>query len=205
MSARTLAKVADCSASMISQIESGRVKPSVSTLYAITLALGISTDSLFTGPISDGATDANPAPAPGRSDAAARQTSGGTLPTRLPDTYAPRERSIILKRQDRRAIDLERGVRWERLTPNPDPAVEFMEVSYAAGGGSREDDHSIQHSGREYCVIITGTLAVQIAFDHFVLTAGDSMAFDSTMPHRFWNAGAEPVRAIWVVLDRWPA
>jgi len=201
MSARSLAKVADCSASLISQIESGRVKPSVSTLYAITLALAISTDSLFNGPISDGVSDTDQDTSASQFDPAAV-----TLPLRnsVGDAPLSRERSIVLKRTERRAIDLERGVHWERLTPNPDPTVEFMEVSYAAGGGSTTDDHSIQHSGREYCVIISGSLAVQIAFDHYVLNAGDSMVFDSAMPHRFWNAGIETVRAIWFVLDRWP-
>jgi transcriptional regulator with XRE-family HTH domain len=201
MSARSLAKVADCSASMISQIESGRVKPSVSTLYAITLALGISTDSLFNGAAPDGASDTGQDTSASQFDPAAVLFP---LQDGARDAPLSRESAIVLRRAQRCAIDLERGVHWERLTPNSDPAVEFMEVSYAAGGGSSTDDHSIHHRGREYCVIIAGSLSVQIAFDHYVLNAGDSMVLDSTMPHRFWNAGTETVRAIWFVLDRWP-
>ena len=29
------------------------------------------------------------------------------------------------------------------------------------------------------------------------------MAFDSTIPHRYWNARTEPVRGIFFNLDRW--
>ncbi|HET8588837.1 MAG TPA: helix-turn-helix transcriptional regulator, partial [Nakamurella sp.] len=42
MSVRGLARAADVSASLISQIETGKTSPSVSTLYAITTALQIS-------------------------------------------------------------------------------------------------------------------------------------------------------------------
>jgi uncharacterized cupin superfamily protein len=35
------------------------------------------------------------------------------------------------------------------------------------------------------------------------LGPGDSLAFDATIPHRFWNAGDVAVRSVWFVLDRW--
>ena len=56
--------------------------------------------------------------------------------------------------------------------------------------------------GKEYAVIIEGALSTQIGFDRYVLEVGDSLTFDSTIPHRFWNAGDVPARAIWVILNR---
>jgi transcriptional regulator with XRE-family HTH domain/quercetin dioxygenase-like cupin family protein len=47
MSLRGLARDVGVSASMISQIETGKTRPSVSTLYAITSALGITMDGVF--------------------------------------------------------------------------------------------------------------------------------------------------------------
>jgi hypothetical protein len=35
-----------------------------------------------------------------------------------------------------------------------------------------------------------------------VLAAGDAIAFDSTTPHRLYNAGTQPVHGIWFVLGR---
>jgi hypothetical protein len=29
------------------------------------------------------------------------------------------------------------------------------------------------------------------------------LAFDATIPHRFWNSGDVEVRAVWFVLDLW--
>src|SRR5690554_7162246 len=45
---RGLAREVGVSASMISQIETGKAQPSVSTLYAITSALGITIEDVFT-------------------------------------------------------------------------------------------------------------------------------------------------------------
>src|SRR5258706_6500642 len=61
MSLRGLARTVGVSASMVSQIETAKTQPSVSTLYAITSALGISVEDLFTPPGAD--TPTTPAPA----------------------------------------------------------------------------------------------------------------------------------------------
>lgn len=49
VSLRALAREIGVSASLVSQIETGKSQPSVSTLYAITTALSISVESLFDG------------------------------------------------------------------------------------------------------------------------------------------------------------
>src|SRR3954453_9925963 len=47
LSLRALAREVGVSASMISQLETGKAQPSVSTLYAITSALGMSIQDVF--------------------------------------------------------------------------------------------------------------------------------------------------------------
>ena len=59
-----------------------------------------------------------------------------------------------------------------------------------------------RHNGREYGYVFAGRLGIQIGFDVHILEPGDSIGFDSTTPHRFFNAGDETVHAIWLVLDR---
>ena len=60
----------------------------------------------------------------------------------------------------------------------------------------------MRHHGREYGYIVSGTLGVQIGFSECELHPGDSIAFDSTRPHRLFNTGDVPVHAIWFVIDR---
>jgi transcriptional regulator with XRE-family HTH domain len=215
ISVRQLARLVDCSASMISQIERGRAHPSVGTLYDISIALQISLDGLF----SDGKCaraqprPANPegslavsnAVATGRDDrfVAAEPTASGD-PSRQPEPPAVySENPAILRKRARRTIYLAHGVRWDLLMPVPERSAEFMEVYYPPGGGSVEKGHAIRHNGREYGVIIEGVLSFQLGFEQYDLEPGDSMAFDSAIPHRYWNARTQPVRGIFFNLDRW--
>ncbi len=178
MTARELARRVDCSPSLISQVERGRAVPSVSTLWALVTALRISMDRLF-DPAQDG-------PANTGDNAAAESPADGP----------------VLRRYARPRITLERGVVWERLTAAAEKDMEFLEVCYPVGQSVPEAEHAIQHTGQEYAVIVEGALSTQIGFEQYVLEEGDSLTFDSAIPHRFWNAGTVPARAIWVILNR---
>ncbi len=50
--------------------------------------------------------------------------------------------------------------------------------------------------------MISGTLGVKIGFEEYVVRANDSISFDATKPHRLWAIGDEPVRVIWMVINR---
>ena len=45
-------------------------------------------------------------------------------------------------------------------------------------------------------------MGVTVGFDTYELGPGDSVAFDSTMPHRLFAISEETVQAIWVVVGR---
>jgi quercetin dioxygenase-like cupin family protein len=58
-----------------------------------------------------------------------------------------------------------------------------------------------QHSSREYGIVISGTLTVQVGFEKSELGPGDSIAFDSMIPHRFWNESSNEVRCVWFIRE----
>ena len=99
-------------------------------------------------------------------------------------------------------IELESGVRWERLTTTGDDAVDFHATVYDVGGASSPEGQLVRHHGREFGYILSGRLGVKVGDDEYVLEAGDSISFDSTIPHRLHNDGDEPLSAIWFVLGR---
>ena len=173
ISLRELARRLDISPSAISQIETGRARPSVATLWAIVTELGMSLDDLFA---QEAAAAGVPAPAS----------------TSLP----------VVGEAAREALQLATGVRWERMTADADPDVDFIWVVYEAGGSSSPDDSMIRHAGREYGLVLSGRLEVTVGFETTVLGPGDSISFDSTTPHRLRNAGDEPVTGVWVVVGR---
>jgi transcriptional regulator with XRE-family HTH domain len=181
ISQRELARRIGLSASMISQIESGQSKPSVSTLYGIVTELGASVDDIFGGANGSAADPAG--------------ESGG-------EPGGAADHGPMVKVEDRHVIDLDSGVRWERLTSHEHENVDFLHVVYGVGGSSASDDKMMRHSGREYGVVLEGQLGVQLGFDEYALGPGDSIAFDSTQPHRLWNLGEVPVSGIWFVVGR---
>lgn len=179
ISLRELARRLELSPSALSQIETGKSRPSVSTLYAIVNELGMSLDELF-----------EQVAAPQGPRGQRRPRDGGQLAER------------VQRADDREGIQLESGVRWERLTPAPDGVADFLYVEYEPGGSSSRGDGFIRHSGREYGLILSGTLEVTVGFDTYQLGPGDSICFDSTTPHRLRNLGPDPVRGVWLVVGR---
>jgi uncharacterized cupin superfamily protein len=82
--------------------------------------------------------------------------------------------------------------------------LDFFFVTYEVGGASSPADDFQRHPGQEWGFVISGTLGVRIGFDDYLLGPGDAIAFDSTTPHRLFNAGTEPVHGVWFVLGRRP-
>ena len=90
---------------------------------------------------------------------------------------------------ERHVVELDSGVIWERLTSHEHEDVDFLHVIYDVGGSSASDERLMRHPGREYGYVLSGRLGVQLGFERHELGPGDSIAFDSTTPHRLWNLG----------------
>jgi mannose-6-phosphate isomerase-like protein (cupin superfamily) len=159
---------------MISQIESGHTLPSVATLWSIVTELDLSLDTVIRG--EDARTD--------------------------PASEEPERDGPVVLAGTRRSVQLETGVRWEELSPGSEDGVDFVRAVYEVGGASTADESLMRHSGREYGYVLSGTLGIQIGFRDYELGPGDSIAFDSTTPHRLYNKGDVPVEAVWFVAGR---
>lgn len=173
---RALAREVGVSASLVSQIETGKSQPSVSTLYAITTALGISVESLFE--VRETATVVHALAAfaadPGR---------------RIGPLVTPGERDVL---------ELDSGVVWERLGHVPGTDVDFLLVTYRPGGSSSGSGGLMRHAGTEYGYLTSGELVLTLGFDEQVLHPGDAVSFESTTPtdtattarNRPWASGS---------------
>lgn len=184
ISLRELARRLEVSPSLISQIETGKAQPSVSTLYGMVSLLSVSLDQLFAA-----------APAGLAEEFAAEP------PPVAPDATQPQP---VLVRQAgaRRSLTLTSGVRWEELLTDPEADIEFVFVIYPPGSSSSDDGALLRHAGREVGIVTQGSLQVTLGFDDHVLGPGDSIAFASSTPHRFHNPGSTPVHGVWLVMGR---
>src|SRR4051812_48699142 len=130
MGVREIARRVGVSPSLISQIERGKVNPSVSTLWSLVTVLGLTMGDLF-------------------SDA---EAPAGVRPTVEVDA----DGSPVTIPGGRAVINLETGVHWERLTAGSDPLVEFLTVEYPPGAASCDEDSLVRHGGKEYGYVVRG-------------------------------------------------
>lgn len=187
-SVRGLARDVGVSASLISQIETGKSLPSVSTLYAITTALGVPVEDLFDP--ADDARDSVHAPAGGFADAAG-----------LPAPDRERPTGPHLRPGGREILTLDSGVTWERLGQLSGHHVDFLKITYGPGSTSASRGELMRHSGTEYGYLISGELVLTLGFEERRLGPGDSVCFDSTTPHGYRNDGDVPAVGIWFVQE----
>lgn len=176
-SLRSVAQSLGVSASLISQVETNKTQPSVSTLYALVNHLGISIDEVL------GSTPPVVAPV------AAEEQARGADP-------------IIQRAADNPVLEMENGVKWERLAASPDSTADSILVTYEPGASSSVEGKLMRHAGVEYAVLLEGELTLQLDFDTHVLKAGDSLHFDSVRPHLYSNRSDVVARGIWFVVGR---
>ena len=226
LSLRELARRVNVSASLVSQVENGRVRPSVSTLMALVTELELSLDNLFCPKRDPGP---SPEPAlpeqrvasapPGRAPFAisppgtappvvdlssllpltGAMWSKGEVPPVLGGVWSP----LGVEHAGGRAfLELESGVRWERLTPYSVPGMEFLYVRYEAGASSTAAGKHTRHQGIEFGYVTSGTLHITVGFDEVVCEPGCSIMFDAATPHRLENRGDDPAEAVWLIIGR---
>lgn len=203
MSLRELANKAEISASMLSQIETGKVFPSVRSLYTIANALGVPMDYFFpeqnNGRMPPNGSQANTQEGLTASelrDARVNHKTGITKEFASPaGASAP-----VVHPRTRPTIELNGGVTWSRLTAMAEQGAEFLEIAYAPGAMSGAN--MSHHEGREFGLILEGEFVVELGFESYTLHQGDSIIFESTVPHRLINKSDQLTRAVWVVLSK---
>jgi transcriptional regulator with XRE-family HTH domain/quercetin dioxygenase-like cupin family protein len=206
---RELARQAHVSASFVSQIENGKSQPSVATLYVFAQLLDVSIDELFDqrNGQRDGQRNgqrdgqaARPVPAA----PVPRAPNGHPNPSHAwhPSEYA--NRVSVVHPAHRSGLTMADGVVWERLAATPEHAVNFMKITYAPGATSTAGGDPVSHDGYEYGYVLKGTLEIAVGAETFTLHEGESMGFDSRIPHVLRNVGHGNFEGIWFVHGREP-
>lgn len=195
LSLRSVAADVGVSASLLSQVETSKTQPSVSTFYALVNRLGISVDEMFglaeqSGFLSKQTGEAGPSSA----------TSAEKF--RSDVVHVPGGHSVVQRAGEHPKLEMESGVLWELLTVGDRSVVDALLVTYQAGASSSVSNRMMRHEGVEYGYILQGELTLQLEFDTYVLRPGDSLCFDSTRPHMYANNRDEDVRGLWFVVGR---
>jgi transcriptional regulator with XRE-family HTH domain len=184
LSLRALASGLSISASALSQIETGRTRPSINRVHQIATELDVPLSALF-------APDLEMPSAPERS------ASEGALPD-LSSSVGYDPSICVQKAVEAPTIQLDNGIRWDRISPKESDGLAFLNLVFDPGAGYSE---YLQHNGREVVYIVAGALTFHVGFDTHEVAEGDSIMFPSTTPHKVVNPGDVPARACWLVLS----
>ncbi len=170
-SIRNLAERAGVSASLISDVERGKVEPSISTLKRLSDSLGTTLTYFFSEPA---------------------QPTGRVV--------RASERVVLNGSESGRgelrgAIQMS-GIRFELASPEQTETIEAIYGHYDVGASM--GDEFVTHEGEEWGMVLRGRLKVWVGDEIHFLDPGDAIWFPSTTPHRMENVADEPTEYIWV-------
>ncbi|MBQ1079883.1 helix-turn-helix domain-containing protein [Nocardiopsis sp. B62] len=190
LSLRELSGRLEISASALSQIERGKMRPSVTRLYQIMGELNVPMAAVF-GPEVSAPTAPDAYTTPMREAPGPRWEPGDAAVGRV----------AVTRREEAATLELGHGVRYRRLTPGPVPGMNYFESVYPPGSYSSQNAEYVRHRGHEIGNVVSGVLTVDVGFDSYELRPGDSITYPSTTPHRISNQGDRDAVAIWLNLD----
>ena len=168
-SIRKLAGEAGVSASLISDVERGKVEPSISTLKRLSDALGTTLTYFFSEP--------------------AEQRS----------RVVRAEERVVLRGSDNSteaSSGNRTGIRFELASPEQAEGIEAIFGRYEVGASL--GDEPVTHEGEEWGMVLSGRLKVWVGDEIHFLDPGDAIWYPSTTPHRMENVADGPTEYIWI-------
>ena len=177
-SLRGVAQAIGVSPSLLSQVENGHIQPSVPTLYALVTHLEASLDEVL----------------------------GVHTGLPLAAEHIGSDAVVIQKADNNSVAQMGDGVTWESLAHAPGASsVSGYLVTYDPHTGNNgPQSERLQHVGSEYGALVQGELTLYIRDEAHVLSAGDSVHFDSMIPHLYVNHGTVPARGVWYLWGQTP-
>jgi transcriptional regulator with XRE-family HTH domain len=153
----------------IQQIEAGELMPSLAPLVKIARALGVRLGTF----LDDEEQEVPVIVRGGRSEAVVRFAGEGPASAEGTLEFFP----LAVGKKDR----------------HMEPFLVEVEPAQAS-------EHSLSsHEGEEFIYVLSGAIELAYGTDTHVIAAGDSVYYDSVVPHHVHSAGTEPARIVAVV------
>jgi transcriptional regulator with XRE-family HTH domain len=107
------------------------------------------------------------------------------------------EAAVVVVRHEQRLVTQEHGCLMESLGLGlQNQQIEPFLVTIAPSDG--EISEPIVHPGQEFVYCLEGEVQYRIGAQTYSLRPGDSLLFDATQPHGFWNIGSAFARMVLV-------
>lgn len=104
----------------------------------------------------------------------------------------------VLRKGERPRIFSDGDVIHHGITQPPIGHVEVLVSEYAPGRGVGDETYTHGDS-QEICLVLRGRLQFTIGDETYLLEAGDSIEYRTSIPHSLMNTGDDVAEAVWVV------
>ncbi len=103
---------------------------------------------------------------------------------------------FVTRKEDLNRLRTGSGVTYYLLSRDTTPSLEVILNVFEVGATTGEQ--AISHPGEECGIVLEGFLQIELASSIHILETGDTISYNSSIPHKLTNIGTVPVRAIWV-------
>ena len=176
LSVEEMSELAGVSTGLISQIERGKGNPSFKTMQRLAAALQLPIGALFQ---DDGVPPGPPAV--------------GSDKTRVGSSESESQ-NIVRKDARKKLVFPRESMVWELLTPDLNRSLEMLRAVVPPDYDTREVP--FVHRGEECVHVVRGTLEVHLGDQVFALNTGDTITYDSSVPHWWRNIGGAEAEVI---------
>jgi len=107
----------------------------------------------------------------------------------------PKNNPIVRKNARKKIMLPKSNITYELLCPDMKGKLEVLLIEIQPG--ECNTDELVGHEGEECGFVISGKLKIKCGEEEYILEEGDSIYFDSTIPHRYVNIGDKTCISIW--------
>jgi transcriptional regulator with XRE-family HTH domain len=107
-------------------------------------------------------------------------------------------RAVIRRLEDQPHFQTAKGVLRRVVQSDPKTRVEL--VVNQIDPHTATHTRTRPHAGYEFGLVLEGAITVEFDATSYELATGDSIRYESTIPHRLANNGEEPATVVWVNL-----
>ncbi len=114
------------------------------------------------------------------------------------DEEKPQDRTIIRK-NEHKTIIMNKGCGLYELlsSDHENHIIDFVKITLKSG--QVYDINDITHEGEECGYILSGTMTVRLNGENYELHEGDSIYFNSNLPHKYMNLHENDCISIWAM------
>ena len=169
LSVEELAERCDCDTAMIERLEAGEFAPSLAPLIKITRALGVRLGTLLDD-----------------------DTNVGPVVTRKDEAGSTSRMKGLSTMSDAGELDF--------FSLAAGKSARHMEPFIISVSPVGDDEHGLStHEGEEFIYVLDGSIEIEYGKDTYVLSASDSIYYDSIVPHEVRCYQNESARVLAVV------